>query len=138
MKPESIFAPMSVLAFWTGFVLLLTGFRRVRGVATGRIPRDAFRVGESPGVPVDVVVFNRNFMNLLEMPLLFYVVCIALYVTRHVAPGLVGLAWGFVGLRMAHSTIHLGSNRVLPRFAVFAASNLVLLVLWLWFTYLVF
>jgi hypothetical protein len=124
---------MSVLALWTGIVLLLTGFRRVQSVAKGRIPRDAFRLGESPAVPVDVAVFNRNLMNLLEMPILFYVVCIALYATRNVGPGAVGLAWGFVALRLAHSSIHLTSNRVLPRLAVFAASNLILMALWLWF-----
>ena len=133
LSPERIFAPMSVLALWTGTVLLLTAIRRVHGVATGRIPRNAFRVGEAPSVPDDVAVWNRNFMNLLEMPLLFYVVCIALYVTRNVLPATIGLAWVYLGLRLVHSAIHLTSNRVIPRLVVFAASNLVLVTLWIWF-----
>ena len=33
-------------------------------------------------MPADVTVWNRNLMNLLEMPLLFYVVSIAFYVTH--------------------------------------------------------
>jgi hypothetical protein len=133
MSPERVFVPMSVLALWTGAVLLLTGVRRVSGVVRGRIPRDAFRMGESPAVPVDVAVFNRNLMNLLEMPLLFYVVCIALYVTRNVTPGMIALAWAYVALRLVHSAIHLTYNWVLARLFVFAASNFVLVSLWFWF-----
>jgi hypothetical protein len=133
MRPESIFAPMSVLAIWTGLVLMLTGVRRVTGVIMGRIPSDAFRLGESPEVPPDVSLPNRNVMNLLEMPVLFYVVSIALYVTRQVAPGMVRLAWIYVGLRLVHSGIHLTYNRSAHRLIPFAASNFVLIGLWIWF-----
>ena len=74
MKPEAIFGPVSVLALWTGFILFLTGFRRIRAVRAGRVPRNAFRLGDSGEVPHDVAVSNRNLMNLLEMPVLFYAV----------------------------------------------------------------
>ena len=133
MRDESIFAPVSVLALWTGAVLLLTGVRRLRAVAAGRIRGDAFRLGESPEVPPEVVVTNRNYMNLLEMPVLFYVVCIALYVTHHVARAPLALAWIYVGLRLAHSLVHLTTNRIRRRLALFAASNFVLLSIWIWF-----
>jgi len=123
MKPESIFAPVSALAIWTAIVVFLTGFVRIR----------AFRLGEAPGVPADVTVVNRNLMNLLEMPVLFYVVCIAFYVTRHVDHGLVTLAWLFVALRVLHSLIHLTTNRVLHRLTAFALSNVVLLTMWIRF-----
>jgi hypothetical protein len=133
MRPEAIFAPMSLLALWTGVVLLLTGFGRIRAVAVGRAPAHAFKLGESPQVPPDVVVINRNLMNLLEMPLLFYVVSIALYVTRHVEPGLLVLAWIYVGLRLVHSAIHLTYNKVVHRLVAFALSNFVLVAIWIWF-----
>src|SRR5947209_9365455 len=97
MRAEAIFAPMSVLALWTGFVMLLTGVRRVWAVRRRRVSADAFRLGETADVPADVAVVNRNLMNLLEMPLLFYVVCLSLFVTRHVAPPVVRLAWLYVG-----------------------------------------
>jgi hypothetical protein len=133
MKPESIFAPVSALAIWTAIVVFLTGFVRIRAVRQGRAPRGAFRLGEAPGVPADVTVVNRNLMNLLEMPVLFYVVCIAFYVTRHVDHGLVTLAWLFVALRVLHSLIHLTTNRVLHRLTAFALSNVVLLTMWIRF-----
>jgi hypothetical protein len=133
VKPEAIFAPVSVLAIWTAAVVFLTGFVRIRAVRRGRVPRNAFRLGEVPEVPADVTVANRNLMNLLEMPLLFYVVCIAAYTTRHADPRFVVLAWAYVGLRLVHSLIHLTTNRVLQRLTAFALSNVVLVMMWIRF-----
>src|SRR6266700_877938 len=130
MRAESVFGPVSVLAIWTLMVVLLVGVRRVRAARAGRVPRDAFKLGEAPGVPGDVVVANRNLMNLLELPVLFYVAAIALYVTHHVTPRILALAWIYVGFRLAHSAIHLTSNRILRRLAVFALGNIVLAAIW--------
>jgi hypothetical protein len=138
VSQEGIFAPVSVLALWTALVLFLTGFRRVLAVRTGRVRRDAFRFGESAEVPADLTVLNRNLMNLLEMPMLFYVACISFYVTRRVAPGVIALAWIYVGLRLVHSLIHITSNRVVPRLIAFLLSNIVLLTLWIRFIRRVF
>jgi hypothetical protein len=133
MRAETIFAPVSVLALWTGAVLLLTGVRRVLAVRAQRVSPKAFKRGESPEVPEDVAVANRNLMNLLEMPILFYVVAIALYVTHHVGPGVVVLAWVYVGLRLLHSWEHLTTNHILRRLTVFTISNFVLVAIWIRF-----
>jgi len=130
MRPEAIFVPVSVLALWTALVVLITGVRRIRAVRAGRISAKAFRLGESADVPADVAVANRNLMNLLEMPLLFYVVAIGFYVTHHAGPGAVRLAWIYVALRVLHSCEHLTANHILRRLALFAASNVVLVMLW--------
>jgi len=133
MRAEAIFLPVCILALWTGAVLTMTGLRRILAVRAGRITSDAFRLGESPEVPADVSLPNRNLMNLLEMPTLFYVVCIAAYVTHRVTPLMGILAWVYVGLRLAHSAIHLTANRVSVRLLAFALSNFVLLFLWIGF-----
>jgi hypothetical protein len=133
VKPEAVFVPVSVLALWTGVVLFLTGWSRIRAVRAGRVGRAAFSLGEAAEVPSNVTVFNRNLMNLLEMPVLFYVACISFYVTRLVSPRVIGLAWIYVVLRLAHSLVHLTHNRVVPRMIVFALSNGVLLTLWISF-----
>ena len=133
MQTESIFVPVTVLAIWTLVVVFLTGLRRVRAARAGRVPPGAFRVGESAAVPDDVAVVNRHLMNLLEMPLLFYVVVLGFYVTRRVEAITVGLSWAYVALRLMHSFIHLTSNRIIPRLMTFAASNIALLAMWLWF-----
>ena len=131
MRAEAIFGPMSVLAVFTGAVLLMTGSRRILAVRARRVTAHAFRLGESKEVPEEVAVVNRNLMNLLEMPMLFYVACLSLYVTRVVDGLVMALAWGYVGLRGLHSLIHLTTNRVVHRLFPFALSNFVLLALWI-------
>jgi hypothetical protein len=133
MRQEAVFVPMSVLALWTGCMVFMVGFSRVRAVKAGRVRRGAFRLGESAEVPDDVTVWNRNLMNLLEMPLLFYVVSIAFYVTHQVTPRVMTLAWIYLALRLAHSLVHVTSNRILVRLTSYAASNVVLLMLWIRF-----
>jgi hypothetical protein len=54
-------------------------------------------------------------------------------ITRQADLLFVALAWLFVVLRLVHAYIHLTSNHVGRRFAVFAASALVLLIMWVIF-----
>ena len=133
MRQDAIFAPVSALALWTLTILVLTGLRRVGAVRARRVPANAFRYGESADVPDELRVWNRNLINLLETPLLFYVVSIAFYVTRRVSAGVVTLAWVYVGLRVVHSLVHLTVNRTIVRFSVFAASVTVLA--WQWISF---
>ena len=72
-------------------------------------------------------------MNLLELPVLFYAACLALYVTGTVATLPLALAWTYVGLRAAHSLVHLTTNTVMVRLTFFALSNAVLIALWIVF-----
>jgi len=85
----------------------------------------------TPRVPPEVSIPNRNYMNLLELPTLFYAACLALFVLGKVTQADCTIAWIYVGLRAAHSLIHLTYNNVLHRLAVFATSNIVLGVLWI-------
>jgi hypothetical protein len=70
-------------------------------------------------------------MNLLELPLLFYVISLLLVVTQQATPTVLALAWVYVGLRITHSVIHLTVNQVIMRMLAFAGSNFVLLALWI-------
>jgi hypothetical protein len=130
---SAIFYPVAALVALTFAVLLAIPVARFRAAFRGEVKAKDFRYGESANVPGAVALPNRNLMNLLELPLLFYVVCIALYVTRTVDGLALGLAWAYVGLRAAHSVVHLTYNNVLHRLAVFAAGNVVLLVIWIRF-----
>lgn len=105
-------------------------FARVGAARAGRVKVRDFRLGESAAVPPEVALPNRNFMNLLEVPVLFYVACIILYVLNAADALALVLAWLYVALRAAHSLVHLTTNNVIHRLAAFAASNVVLLGLW--------
>ena len=133
MNQHLIFAPMGSLAFLTFGALTLIPLRRFRAGAAGQIVRDDFKFGESANVPGHVSIPNRNYMNLLELPMLFYVASLMFYMTSQVDGLVLGLAWLYVALRIVHSVIHLTYNNVMHRLAPFVLSNLVLLAYWLLF-----
>jgi hypothetical protein len=128
--PIDILYPLFALAAWTFLVLMLIPFVRVRSVRRREVGPHDFKYGESPAVPPGVSIPNRNYMNLLELPMLFYVVCLVLYVTAGGSSLPVAVAWAYVGLRIVHSLIHLTYNQVIHRLSVFALSNAALVSLW--------
>lgn len=133
MEPTTILLPMSTLAVLTFLVLLIIPYKRFRASIDKTVTVGDFKYGESSRVPGDVSLPNRNMMNLLEIPVLFYVLSLTLFITGNVTPFFVDLAWLYVALRCGHSLIHLSYNNVFHRLAFFAASNIVLLVMWLRF-----
>jgi hypothetical protein len=133
MDPTRILAPMVALVGLTFVVLLSIPFACLRAALRGRVTVEDFRYGESAEVPVDVRLPNRNYMNLLELPTLFYVLGLVLYVSGRGDETFVTLAWVYVGLRALHSLVHLSYNNVIHRLSVFAASNLLLASMWIRF-----
>jgi hypothetical protein len=71
-----------------------------------------------------------NFRNLFEVPVLFYLLCIALVLNGGSTPGFVSAAWAYVALRVVHSLVHATYNRVVHRFLVYVASTLLLFGMW--------
>jgi hypothetical protein len=131
MKDKTVLFPMIALVAWTFFVLLQIPYRRFKAGRNREVVRDDFKFGESVNVPPHVAIPNRNYMNLLEAPVLFYVVCLTLYVTKTDSTGYLVLAWAYVILRILHSLVHLTYNKVMHRLSFFAASNAVLIVIWI-------
>jgi hypothetical protein len=70
---------------------------------------------------------SRNFVNLFEMPNLFYMFCAFALITRNVDGLMYGAAWTYVALRFIHSTIHLSINNLIARMGVYFLSCAVLL-----------
>ena len=130
MTQIAILYPVFALALWTILVLFLIPVMRFRAAAKGEASVKDYRYGESSTVPGYVSLPNRNYMNLLEMPVLYYVACLLIFVTASNSAPLVNLAWAYVATRIIHSAIHLSYNNVMHRLAAFAASNLVLIALW--------
>ena len=71
-----------------------------------------------------------NLLNLFELPVLFYVLMVLLFVTDRGDGIYLALAWGYVLLRAIHSFIHCTYNCVLHRFSAYLVSSLVLWALW--------
>jgi hypothetical protein len=61
---------------------------------------------------------------------LFYALIPLLLISGYTNSAQFALAWIYVLLRAAHSFIHVTYNRVIHRFAAYAASTLVLFAMW--------
>lgn len=133
MQQDLIFLPMAALALLTFVVLGFIPQRRFRAVAKGLVAANDFALGESARVPPDVAIPNRNYMNLLELPVLFYVGGLMYYVADRLDQAALTVAWLYVALRAVHSAIHLTSNNIRQRLVVFGLSNFVLLAFWILF-----
>jgi hypothetical protein len=72
----------------------------------------------------------RTYMNLLELPVLFYVVCLLMLTTGMFDAVQVSLAWVFVITRYVHAFIYIGFNHVPLRFAAFLTGVFTLAVIW--------
>jgi hypothetical protein len=129
-RPELILDPLIALAALTYVVLLRLPYVRFRAIFAGEVRLEDFKHFHAPHVPGELSVPNRAYMNLLELPTLFYAVCLALCVVGKVSELDHVLAWSYVGLRVVHAFVHLSYNRVLHRLTLFAASNFVLAALW--------
>lgn len=133
MQQDLIFLPMGALAGLTFFVLVLIPIKRFRAGFAGKIVRDDFKYGESANVPGSVSIPNRAYMNLLEMPMLFYVLCLMLFVSGRVDQMFLNVAWIFVTLRVLHSLVHITYNNVTHRLVFFTLSNFAVVAMWAMF-----
>jgi hypothetical protein len=132
MSIPMILAPLFVQVALTFALLFWTGRARVGLVQRGDVhPRDiALREANWPKRETQL---GNAYQNQLELPVLFYVLTILAIITRHADLLFVLLAWVFVVLRVVHATVHVTSNRLGQRFAVFAAAAAVLLAMWIIF-----
>ncbi len=126
----SIFWPVITLVGLTACIWVLMYVRRISEITKGRIDPQSLATSETASSKLRDVSAADNFSNLLETPVLFYAICIILFVTGEDSQLQLVLAWLYVALRASHSLIHVTYNRVLHRWAVYVASTLCLFVMW--------
>lgn len=82
-------------------------------------------------LPASARYAAENYNHQFEMPVLFYVLCLVATLMKLGGETLALCAWGYVALRIVHSFIHVTYNKVKHRFAVFALSSIVLIVMFI-------
>jgi hypothetical protein len=112
------------------FVLNRMRSLRFAAVRNREIDAGYYKAFQGAEEPEPLRVVSRHFSNLFEMPVLFYVGLLMIYVTHQTTVWLVGCAWLYVVLRYVHSWVHLTNNEVMTRVLVYFASGFVLLVMW--------
>ena len=131
MNSYQLIYPMAAMVLLTGIVLIRMVLKRIAAVRRGEIDARFYKTyqGES-GETRSVAQHNRHFVNLFENPVLFYAACITAMVTGYGGGIMVWLAWAYVGAPLIHTFIHLGSNKIYPRMAIYGASWVMLLAMW--------
>jgi hypothetical protein len=129
MSLQSVLLPLFVEVILTIVLMLRMGALRGRDFRTGAVKPQAVALRE-PNWPERTAQAANSFSNQFELPVLFYVLTILEWVTRHAGLLFVVLAWVFVILRVVHAYVHVTSN-ILLRGAVYSAGAVVLVVMWL-------
>lgn len=130
MTPHLILLPVFALAFLTFCVLLIVPIVRITASLKGITTPKDYKLGDSEHVPPWAAVVNRNLVNLCELPVLFYLICLICLITGTISPLILGLSWLYVALRYVHSLIHITINHVFLRMVSFASSSFVLMTIW--------
>ena len=129
-SPTLILYPVFAMFLLVVVVLLYMGHMRFAAVRKGEVSITFFRAYADGNEPEQLRVISRHYVNLFEMPVLFYVGVILVYITHQVSYWMIGCAWAYVAFRYLHSYVHLTSNNVMVRSSLYLASTFVLTVMW--------
>ncbi|MGH6839361.1 MAG: MAPEG family protein [Methylocella sp.] len=128
---SSILKPLIALVIWSFVMWAWLYASRIPAIRKYKIALDPNR----PKAEFDALLPAKvrwkadNYNHLMEQPTLFYAVTLTLAVLG-AGQGLnAGLAWLYVGLRMAHSLVQVLVNVILLRFTIFMAASMVLLAM---------
>lgn len=129
-----------IIIFLQGFlpflVLMRLAYLRVQSVAKGYVPfyyYKQFKADPNFKLPDYLDLPARNFVNLFELPVLFFALMPLLFYFHRVDQTNIVLSALFVAFRYLHSAIHITINKLKYRFAAYAIGAALLAVLWIKF-----
>ena len=141
-----IFLPMFYMVLLTTVVFLLATSLRLKEIYLNKIMNKQGVDGEEfrhpPFETGSITLKNtqRNLSNLLEFPILFYVICISIYVTNKVDDYFITLAYLFFYLRLIHSIYHIFFNNLIIKGGYPVRSFIwvpaTAIVVWMWIRFI--
>jgi hypothetical protein len=132
MDSKAILLPVCAQVWLTFLVWIWMFISRIGAIRRSRVNIQALaEPSRADAVFKDAVNPSDNFENLFELPVLFYVAMVILFVLGFTDQMYVWAAWVFVAFRALHSLIHCTSNRIRHRFNAYFAGSLVLWAIWI-------
>lgn len=131
MTEHPLAGPVALLLAWSIVMLLWMYATRIPAMRQAGVDLQN-RVGGSGSdldsiLPAEVQWKSHNYNHLMEQPTLFYATCLLLIILGHESQWVTNMAWGYVGLRIAHSIVQSTSNRIRSRFLLFALASVCLI-----------
>jgi hypothetical protein len=128
MNNLMILYPMMGMMLLTFVVWLYLFAVRIPAMQKLQLPTQTYTTPDKTQelLPEEAAYPANNLKNLFELPVLFYALCLMLFVTGEVDAIYAAAAWGFLGFRVLHSLIHCTFNHVMTRFLCYLASSVLL------------
>lgn len=134
MKDSLIFLPVIIQMLLTFWLYIYLGVAKTRALKLGQIDEERRKLHDDAW-PDSVLQINNCIRNQFEVPVLFYVLTIVLWLTNNITVYVHVLLWMFVASRIFHAYIHVGSNHVPLRKKVFMFGTVILLIITLFLGY---
>jgi len=129
MSLQAVLLPLFVEVALTLALLYGLAALRRRDFGSGAVEPQRIALRE-PNWPRRTAQVANSYSNQFELPVLFYVLTILAWVTKHAGVLFVVLAWLFVIFRLLQAYVHVTSNIVRLRGAFFAGATVVLTIMW--------
>jgi hypothetical protein len=126
MTGEAIFWPMLAQVALTYGIYAVGSSRRVAAVRAGEAKPGQFRLPSAANEPERSASAMRSLSNQFELPVLFFVCCLTLFVLGAVGMSAILLAWAFALSRVGHAYVH----RLKFRRPAFIVGFFLLLAMW--------
>lgn len=127
---QSMMTPVLMLVCWTLVMWLWMYATRIPAMQKAGINAAKMKEkSEMDVLPRSVRQVADNYNHLHEQPVIFYALAVYSHLVGVADPLNVGLAWAYVGLRVAHSIFQATVNFIPVRFALFSLSSIALIVM---------
>ena len=128
MNGQAIFLPMLATMTLTAIVWFYMYARRIPAMRRAGVSVQTYTTPDTvtEHLPDEVNYSANNLKNLFEVPILYYGLCLYLFVSGNVDTAYVIAAWLFFLLRLFHSIVHCTKNIVMLRFYLYSGAALAL------------
>lgn len=128
MNQTIIFYPLLIQIILILVLYILLGIEKSKAVKAGNVDRKKTAL-HNDAWPDHVLKVSNNIRNQFETPTLFFVLSLVLFSLKAVDMTVMILCCAYVASRIVHAYIHITSNYVPKRLAVFMIGCFILIIL---------
>lgn len=130
MYANGMIAPVLALIGWTFVMWVWMYATRIPAMQKAQVDMaELTRTGKKLELPAAVSRVADNYNHLHEQPTIFYALALTAQAAGATDATNIGLAWGYVTLRVIHSLVQATVNIIPLRFSIFTLGTFVLLAL---------
>lgn len=130
MNHDLILLPLIAMFMLTYVVGIWMVKLRFKAVKVDGLNPGYFQTNRGAKLPDYLAKVTNHYVNLFELPVLFYVVCLVIYSGNKVDTIYIVLSWLFVVIRYTHAYIHTTYNNLRHRRNTFLFGVVVLAIMW--------